>query len=170
MCTVKSKLWGSVQGGRENRWPQNGTTVHSCPQLRNANRLSKFFYCTKSVTTASLRIPPHLKRVAALPCEIFGAFSSDSSNFCPPCIKRSSHPATAGTSGIHLPSQPPTCCARTILTLSMYYMGAHSRHLVNTIEPSVCGDDVALCQITLTTWFCVMQPRPKLFLWTDMAL
>ena len=29
--------------------------------------------------------------------------------------------------------------------------GAHWRHLVNTIEPSVCGGDAALCQITLTT-------------------
>jgi len=29
--------------------------------------------------------------------------------------------------------------------------GAHWRHLANTIEPSVCGGDAALCQITLTT-------------------
>jgi len=28
---------------------------------------------------------------------------------------------------------------------------AHWRHLSNTIEPSVCGGDAALCQITLTT-------------------
>jgi len=28
---------------------------------------------------------------------------------------------------------------------------AHWRHLANTIEPSVCGGDAALCQITLTT-------------------
>jgi len=27
------------------------------------------------------------------------------------------------------------------------------RHLVNTIEPSVCGGDVALCQITLITCY-----------------
>jgi len=25
------------------------------------------------------------------------------------------------------------------------------RHLANTIEPSVCGDDAVLCQVTLTT-------------------
>jgi len=31
------------------------------------------------------------------------------------------------------------------------YMGAHWRHLANTTEPSVCGGDAALCQITLTT-------------------
>jgi len=32
--------------------------------------------------------------------------------------------------------------------------GEHRHHLVNTIEPSVCGGDVAFCQITLTTcWF-----------------
>jgi len=29
--------------------------------------------------------------------------------------------------------------------------GAHWRHQENTIEPSVCGGDAALCQITLTT-------------------
>ena len=29
--------------------------------------------------------------------------------------------------------------------------GAHWRHLANTTEPSVCGGDAALCQITLTT-------------------
>ena len=28
---------------------------------------------------------------------------------------------------------------------------AHLRHLANTIEPSVCGGDAALCKITLTT-------------------
>jgi len=28
---------------------------------------------------------------------------------------------------------------------------AHWRHLANTTEPSVCGGDAALCQITLTT-------------------
>jgi len=31
--------------------------------------------------------------------------------------------------------------------------GAHWRHLANTIEPSVCGGDMALCQITLTTCY-----------------
>jgi len=30
---------------------------------------------------------------------------------------------------------------------------AHWRKLANTIEPSVCGGDVALCQITLTTCY-----------------
>jgi len=30
---------------------------------------------------------------------------------------------------------------------------AHWRNLVNTIEPSVCGGDAALCQITLTTCY-----------------
>jgi len=29
-------------------------------------------------------------------------------------------------------------------------IGAHWRHRTNTIEPSVCGSDAALCQITLT--------------------
>jgi len=31
--------------------------------------------------------------------------------------------------------------------------GAHWRHLKNTTEPSMCGGDAALCQITLTTCF-----------------
>ena len=30
--------------------------------------------------------------------------------------------------------------------------GAHWRNLANTIDPSVCGGDAALCQITLTTY------------------
>jgi len=33
------------------------------------------------------------------------------------------------------------------------YMGALWHHLVNTTEPSMCGGDVALCQITSTTCF-----------------
>jgi len=36
-------------------------------------------------------------------------------------------------------------------------MGAHRRNLTNMIEPSmfgwICGDDAALCQITLTTCY-----------------
>jgi len=37
-------------------------------------------------------------------------------------------------------------------------MWAHWRHLANTIEPSVCGGDAVLCQITLTTcfWCCTL--------------
>jgi len=31
--------------------------------------------------------------------------------------------------------------------------GAHWRHVLNTISPSMCGGDAAFCQITLTTWF-----------------
>ena len=37
------------------------------------------------------------------------------------------------------------------------YMGAHCRHLKNTTEPSMCGGDAALCQITLTTCSCKLQ-------------
>jgi len=33
------------------------------------------------------------------------------------------------------------------------YMGAHWRHLANTIEPSVCGGDAVLFQFTLTTCY-----------------
>jgi len=32
---------------------------------------------------------------------------------------------------------------------SMCWMGSYWRHLANTFEPSVCGGDAALCQITL---------------------
>jgi len=42
------------------------------------------------------------------------------------------------------------------------YGGAHWRHLVNTIEPSVCGGDAVSCQITLITC-CVWTPH---FGWT----
>ena len=35
--------------------------------------------------------------------------------------------------------------------LAFYVWGAHWRHLANTTEPSMCGGDAALCQITLTT-------------------
>jgi len=31
--------------------------------------------------------------------------------------------------------------------------GAHLRHLANTTEPSICGGDAALCQITFTTCY-----------------
>jgi len=37
--------------------------------------------------------------------------------------------------------------------LAFYIQGAHWRHLKNTTEPSMCGGDAALCQITLTTCF-----------------
>jgi len=37
--------------------------------------------------------------------------------------------------------------------LDFYIRGAHWRHLKNTTEPSMCGSDAALCQITLTTCF-----------------
>ena len=34
--------------------------------------------------------------------------------------------------------------------------GAHWRNLANTVEPSVCNGDAALCQITLTTCFWIV--------------
>ena len=37
--------------------------------------------------------------------------------------------------------------------LAFYIRGAHWRHLKNTTEPSMCGGDAALCQITSTTSF-----------------
>ena len=40
--------------------------------------------------------------------------------------------------------------------LAFYIWGAHWRHLKNTTEPSMCGSDVALCHITLTTCFYIL--------------
>jgi len=37
--------------------------------------------------------------------------------------------------------------------LAFYIWVAHWRHLKNTTEPSMCGSNVALCQITLTTCY-----------------
>jgi len=37
--------------------------------------------------------------------------------------------------------------------LAFYIWGARQCHLANTTEPSMCGGDVALCQITLTTCY-----------------
>jgi len=41
--------------------------------------------------------------------------------------------------------------------LAFYILGAHWRHLKNTTEPSMCGGDAALCQITLTTCSLLLQ-------------
>ena len=40
----------------------------------------------------------------------------------------------------------------------LYIWGAHWRHRANTTEPSVCGGDATLCQITLTTCY-FLYPR-----------
>jgi len=37
--------------------------------------------------------------------------------------------------------------------LAFYIWGAHWRHLANTTEPSMCGGDATLYQITLTTCY-----------------
>jgi len=43
-------------------------------------------------------------------------------------------------------------------------MGGHIRHLANTTEPSVCGGDAVLYQITLTTCYYKPNTRSK---WRD---
>jgi len=48
-----------------------------------------------------------------------------------------------------LPWQP-------ILGFYIWEWGAHWRHLKNTTEPSMCGGDAALCQITLTTCYFIV--------------
>jgi len=35
--------------------------------------------------------------------------------------------------------------------LAFYIWSAHWRHMANKTEPSVCGSDAALCEITYTT-------------------
>jgi len=53
-------------------------------------------------------------------------------------------------------TRPRSVCSKRISDVQNRYdvdadRGACWRHLANTIEPSVCGGDSALCQITLTT-------------------
>ena len=38
----------------------------------------------------------------------------------------------------------------------MCYMGTRWRNLANTIEPSVCSGDAALCQIIFTTYLIML--------------
>jgi len=40
--------------------------------------------------------------------------------------------------------------------LAFCIWGAHWCHLKNTTEPSMCGGDAALCQITLTTCYTLL--------------
>jgi len=44
--------------------------------------------------------------------------------------------------------------------LAFYIWCAHWRHLKNTTEPSMCGGDAALCQITLTTCY-ILTAEPR---------
>ena len=47
--------------------------------------------------------------------------------------------------------------------MAFYIWGAHWRHLKNTTEPSMCGGNAALCQITLTTCLSVEECLLKCF-------
>ena len=56
--------------------------------------------------------------------------------------------------------------AMATMFLSFYIWGVDWRHLANATEPSVCGGDAALCQITFTTCLylcCVLVNHKKLF-------
>jgi len=72
--------------------------------LQNINRFSKFFsplvLSTKFATTWSLHIPPHLKDIAALPCEtvMFQLLASSAANIL---LKRN-------VNGVNWSSQSPT--------------------------------------------------------------
>jgi len=46
----------------------------------------------------------------------------------------------------------------TIFSFYIWCVCVHWHHLARTTEPSVCGGDAALCQITLTTCCCLQQP------------
>ena len=42
---------------------------------------------------------------------------------------------------------------------AFYIWGARWRHIKNMTEPSMCGGDVALCQMTMTTcYYCYGRP------------
>jgi len=42
---------------------------------------------------------------------------------------------------------------RVVVMATIFWLSAHWRHLANTTEPSICGGDAALCQITLTSCY-----------------
>ena len=48
--------------------------------------------------------------------------------------------------------------------------GAHWCHVANTTEPSVCGGDVALCQITLTTYYAFLSTNMFISNTMDLAI
>jgi len=52
--------------------------------------------------------------------------------------------------------------------LAFYIWGAHWRHLKNTTEPSLCGGDAALCQVTLTTCFIETWPSSCRSEWNEL--
>jgi len=52
-------------------------------------------------------------------------------------------------------------CHGKIFWLSIFVV--HIRHPANTTEPSVCGGDAALCQITLTTCYTAYGKQPLYF-------
>ena len=55
-----------------------------------------------------------------------------------------------------------------LLLSSCYIWGAHWRHLKNTTEPSMCGGNAALCQITLTT--CYYQATSQYYIYRCILL
>jgi len=68
----------SIQGGPQ----KNGTILHALT-LPNINRFSKLFNCqneekigNKKLIILSLKIPPHLRCVTTLPCEMSGVLKA----------------------------------------------------------------------------------------------
>jgi len=58
------------------------------------------------------------------------------------------------------PKKPKFYCIHQVVSLCPHWR-AYWHHLANTIEPSVCDDDVVFCQITLTTCYCFFIIRPR---------
>ena len=65
-------------------WPKNGTVFFRYAFTSSIiNRFSKLFHCQnqeKCVIILSLKIPPHLKCVATLPCEMSSVFQATIEN------------------------------------------------------------------------------------------
>ena len=74
-------VWCGIQGGPG--WPKNGTVFWYALTSSNINRFSKLFHSQnqeKRVIILSLKIPPHLKCVATLPCEMSSVFKATIEN------------------------------------------------------------------------------------------
>ena len=87
----------------------------------------------------------------------FGTQFAITGHVCTTAIRRL---VTGGLSGrltecryCRYPAPKGRCRGNANHFFAFYILGAHWRHLVNTAEPSVCDDDAALCQITLTTCY-----------------
>ena len=64
-------------------WSKNGTTFLYALTLPHINRFSQLVYCRnqeKIITILSLNIPPHVKCIATLPCEMWSVLKATIEN------------------------------------------------------------------------------------------